>query len=88
MARPVGACLGGGVALVHAVFFAPALLVWGHTVLIVPVFVGAIVYGLVEGTGRAWWLAPSAAVVFAGSLVDQYVRSRRRLRRAPASGRG
>ena len=62
------------VAAVHAIFFAPAVIL-GHTPFIVTVFVGAIVYRLIDETGRTWWLAASAGLVFLGSLIYQYVRS-------------
>ena len=62
-----------GVAVVHAVFFAPALVAVGHSGFVVPVFAGVLVYWLVGETGRSWWLslAISAGVVFGGSLICQ-----------------
>lgn len=81
---PFGRALA--VAAIHAIFFAPAVIL-AHTPLIVTVFVGAIVYYLIDGTGRAWWLAASGSAVFAGSLVYQYLRSNFRLQRTPANGR-
>jgi hypothetical protein len=63
-----------GVAIVHAVFFAPTVVSLGHSVLTVPVFAGALVNWLVGEPAQAWWLAASAAAVFGGSLVYQYAR--------------
>lgn len=75
------------VAAVHAIFFAPGAIPLAHNIFIVPVFVAAIAYWLIDGIGRMWWLAASSGTVFAGSIVFQRVRSNFRLRRTPASGR-
>lgn len=74
------------VAIVHAIFFAPAVL-FGHTPFIVTVFVGMIAHNLLGGEEPAWWLAASGGLVFIGSLLLQYVRSNSRLRLAPGARR-
>lgn len=63
------------VAAVHAIFFAPAV-VFGHTPLIVPVFLGAIAHNLIGGEEPRWWLAASGSLAFIGSLLFQYTRSK------------
>ena len=69
------------VAAVHAIVFAPAVMFFAHNLIIVPVFVGAIVYWLIDGIGRAWWLAASSGTVLTISLVVQRIRSNFRLQR-------
>jgi drug/metabolite transporter (DMT)-like permease len=74
------------VAVIHAIFFAPAVVI-GHTPLIVPVFIGAIAHNLLGGEEPTWWLAASGGLVFVGSLLFQRLRSNYRLQRAPEAGR-
>jgi hypothetical protein len=71
------------VAVVHAIFFAPAVVV-GHTPFIVTVFVGAIAHNLIGGDEPTWWLAASGSLVFIGSRVFQHDY---RLQRTPEAGR-